>query len=99
MPNLVSLLALVRALGPAIYLVAAAYRFGCKKHGDGTWRQITPHEHITRAASDLQTVTSEGGKSQGGMLLINTILRLSFAATLLISNGLIPKRYKQKDKK
>ena len=92
--NVASIIAFIRALGPTVYLLAAAYRYGRQKYGDGSWKTQSTLEHIDRANEDL--LEWKSGTNTEKPYLIDAALRLAFAVSTAVASGVCPGVYPKK---
>lgn len=81
---------MISALGPVIYLMADAFRYGATKFGDGTWRTTSSAEHIDAALRNI-VAWKNGDTTQPQ--LVDATLRMAFALAQAISGGTTPKEY------
>lgn len=70
-----AILVIIRACLPAMYVLADAFRFGVNKHGDGTWKDISPVDHVGKAMSKI----GEWMVTKNYNLLADAGLRILFA--------------------
>lgn len=92
MPKFITLLALIRALGPVVYLIAQAFQYGCSRFGDGEWKKHDAEYHIDRALYDLLKWRS--GRTDKPYL-VDAALRSMFATYQAIAFKKIPAEYKK----
>jgi hypothetical protein len=90
---MVKVIALVRVLYPAMLILAAAYRYGVEKHGDGTWKELTAAEHLEKAISDINAWRS--GDATNKPVLVDVALRTLFALSIALTYGQTPTEYKK----
>lgn len=93
MVNFLALWNMIRAVGPAFYLMAAAFKHGTEKYGDGTWRDQSPVAHLEAALKDIVAWRNGDVTSP---LLVDAALRVVFAVAVAISQGDAPKEYSKK---
>lgn len=88
---MIQVLQLIRSVYPAMLIVAAAYRYGVEKYGDGTWQELTPTDHIEKALGNIERWRK--GETKEDPVLVDACLRLMFAVSLAITQGIVPQKY------
>lgn len=92
MPSFMQLWAFIRSVKPVVFMMAAAFAYGAKKYGEGTWRQLTAGEHLEKALTDI--VAWKRGTIDKPVL-IDAALHVVFAAMIALSVGAQPPEYKK----
>jgi hypothetical protein len=88
--NLMQIIALFRALLPAMQILAEAFRFGVDKHGPDTWKNLNAAEHVQKA---VEAVSQSNTSPRRCSLLADAALRLLFALCLSLgpAKNYVPK--------
>jgi hypothetical protein len=90
MVNFMALWTMIRAVGPAFFLMASAFRYGAQKYGDGTWRNVPAGDHLEAAVKDIV------GWKQGDVtspLLVDAAMHVVFAVAVAMAAGKSPEEY------
>lgn len=87
--NFIAIVNLIRSLGPAVFVVADAFRYGMQKHGGETWKSVSVETHLQRAGEE---VFAWFANRTNYSLLASASLRILFAlAKCATSKKYIPK--------
>ncbi len=92
MVNFVSLLSMIRSIGPAFFLMASAFKYGAQKYGDGTWKDRSAGDHLEDAVKDI--IAWKRGDITSP-LLVDAALHVVFAVAVAINQGQSPQEYKK----
>ena len=92
MVKFVALWTMVKALGPACYLMAAAFAYGAKKWGEGSWREQDANDHLSIAVADIMAFR-RGGIDRP--YLVDAALRVAFAVAVAVERKQQPAEYKK----
>lgn len=93
---MIQVLNFIRKLYPVILIIAAAYRYGVEKYGDGTWQDVPPSEHLEKAVNNIERWRK--GEANDDPVLVDACLRLMFAVSQALTYGLLPSNYRKSDK-
>jgi hypothetical protein len=88
---MIPIIRLIRAIYPAMLILAAAYRYGVEKYGDGTWQDAIPSDHIEKALGNIERWRK--GDTGDDPVLVDACLRLMFAVSVAVTNGIVPNQY------
>lgn len=92
MTRLLLLWRLIKGLGPVCYLMADAFAYGARLYGNGTWREMSPGDHLEMAVLNIiDWKTGETAKP----VLVDALLRVAFAVYLAIQKGTHPAEYEK----
>ncbi len=79
--NWLCVLTFLKSVAPAIYVLADAFRYGVNKHGDGTWRDQSPGQHVNKAIERIQAWTTDRQYSTLADAGLRIVFALSQVAT------------------
>jgi hypothetical protein len=87
--NFLSIITLIRSLGPSLFIVADAFRYGMLKYGNDSWKQTAAETHLQIAGEEaISWIHNRSNYS----LLASASLRMLFALALCAtSKQYVPK--------